>query len=526
MTSQSSGKTYRVALRGTERGDSYCSCPDFRVEHVGDLQAHPVRAAAVKSRFSAQQLERGFRKWVCRPSPVRTRDRTAAAGARRRRRQLETRLPGCWIEPIEDVPQLLTAIQALERAGETVVVYPDAEEWIQQRLHDRNIAGLVSEIRKNPAKHPLRNRVAQGAAAAVPVGWHRVRRGSRPRRAGGRHGTGQDDSGHRRGGTAVARGRRAARARRLPRVAEVPVAQRNPAVLRSRLPARDGLGRGTLSAVRQRLLLHDLQLRTGTAGPATDRTGEVGSDHSGRRPADQELGGEDIARDQVAAVAHSPWCCRARRWRTGWTNCTPWCSSSTTGGWGPASASSTAIASWTRRARSSATRTWTNCARTCSPSCCGARASRCCSNCRNARPRSCGFRPARSRRRLSIGERHSAAAQIAAKTFLTEMDLLRIQKHLLVARMAADSTFLVNKKEPAYLHQAGVSGRVLRAAVCGSRIARRVLFSEWTTMLDLIEKLLASVHRRLRPARRLRAAEEATAAGPPVSEGSRAAACS
>jgi len=30
VTNKKSGKTYRVALRGLERGDSYCTCPDFR----------------------------------------------------------------------------------------------------------------------------------------------------------------------------------------------------------------------------------------------------------------------------------------------------------------------------------------------------------------------------------------------------------------------------------------------------------------------------------------------------------------
>ena len=39
------------------------------------------------------------------------------------------------------------------------------------------------------------------------------------------------------------------------------------------------------------------------------------------------------------------------------------------------------------------------------------------------------------------------AAQIAAKKFLTEMDLLRLQKFLLMARMACDSTFLVDKED-------------------------------------------------------------------------------
>jgi hypothetical protein len=35
ITSALSGKTYRVALRGEERGQSYCSCPDFRTNTLG-----------------------------------------------------------------------------------------------------------------------------------------------------------------------------------------------------------------------------------------------------------------------------------------------------------------------------------------------------------------------------------------------------------------------------------------------------------------------------------------------------------
>ena len=75
--------------------------------------------------------------------------------------------------------RLLNAIQTLERAGESVVIYPDAEEWIQQRLHDENIAGLVREIRANPAKHPLRTELLKtpllpyqldGVAFAVGAG--------------------------------------------------------------------------------------------------------------------------------------------------------------------------------------------------------------------------------------------------------------------------------------------------------------------------------------------------------------------
>jgi len=35
VTSLVSGKTYHVVLRGWERGDSYCSCPDFRKNTLG-----------------------------------------------------------------------------------------------------------------------------------------------------------------------------------------------------------------------------------------------------------------------------------------------------------------------------------------------------------------------------------------------------------------------------------------------------------------------------------------------------------
>src|SRR5262249_14903278 len=41
-------------------------------------------------------------------------------------------------------------------------------------------------------------------------------------------------------------------------------------------------------------------------------------------------------------------------------------------------------------------------------------------------------------------------AQIVTKAYISEMDLLRLRKALLIARMAADSTFLVDKKEPSY----------------------------------------------------------------------------
>ncbi len=103
------------------------------------------------------------------------------------------------------------------------------------------------------------------------------------------------------------------------------------------------------------------------------------------------------------------------------------------------------------------------------------------------------------------------AAQIASKKYLTEMDLLRLQKYLLMARMAANSTFLVDKEEP------GFSSKLERLAELLEQLAayaerKIVLFSEWTTMLNLIEPILKRLRTRLRAARRQGAAEEAAAA--------------
>jgi SNF2 family DNA or RNA helicase len=79
--------------------------------------------------------------------------------------------------------------------------------------------------------------------------------------------------------------------------------------------------------------------------------------------------------------------------------------------------------------------------------------------------------------------------RITKKKFLTEMDLLRLQKHLLMCRMSADSTFLVNKQAPGYSSKLEELDDLFDRLF--SEENRKVLlFSEWTTMLDLIEPLL------------------------------------
>jgi SNF2 family DNA or RNA helicase len=87
------------------------------------------------------------------------------------------------------------------------------------------------------------------------------------------------------------------------------------------------------------------------------------------------------------------------------------------------------------------------------------------------------------------GSHMQLVMQITQKRFLTEMDLLRLQKHLLMCRMSADSTFLVDKQKPGYSSKLDELDELFDRLF--SEDGRKVLlFSEWTTMLDLIEPLL------------------------------------
>jgi len=80
-------------------------------------------------------------------------------------------------------------------------------------------------------------------------------------------------------------------------------------------------------------------------------------------------------------------------------------------------------------------------------------------------------------------------SMIARKPFISEMDLLRLQKALLMCRMSADGTFLVDKQMPSYSSKLEYLGELLDG-LFAEPSCKALLFSEWTTMLNLIEPLL------------------------------------
>jgi superfamily II DNA or RNA helicase len=156
ITSALSGKTYRLALRGWSRGESYCSCPDFRKSTLGTCK-HILNALhKLKRRFKGK-----------RHSPY-VQESIAVQLHYGKEMELRVSLPPDLngearpiLAPLQDraitdCKDLLQRIRQLEAAGFPVQIYPDAEEYVQQRLFLDQIQSKVAAIRANPGLHPLR----------------------------------------------------------------------------------------------------------------------------------------------------------------------------------------------------------------------------------------------------------------------------------------------------------------------------------------------------------------------------------
>lgn len=164
VTSKVSGKTYRVALRGLERGDSFCTCPDFRKNTLGTCKHILHVIEAVKPRFSPEQWRTAYE-----PNHIFVHVHYGE--------DLELRLvapsgldgaAGKVLRPlrnrqITDFRELLHGVSRLEQLGHPVTIYPDAEEYINHGLFRERMAQLVADIRRDSAGHPLRTELLKTA---------------------------------------------------------------------------------------------------------------------------------------------------------------------------------------------------------------------------------------------------------------------------------------------------------------------------------------------------------------------------
>ncbi len=180
LTSVRSGKTYRLAMRGLDRGSSFCSCPDFRTNRLGTCKHLMYAERRLREKFTRRQLQRSYR-------PKEFAVHLRYGESIELHLELPVKVtPSCrrivrslTDGPIDDIHGLLAAVRKLEKRGERVVIYPDAEEFIQQRLYRERVEKLVRAIRKAPARHPLRKELLRtellpyqldGIAFAVGVG--------------------------------------------------------------------------------------------------------------------------------------------------------------------------------------------------------------------------------------------------------------------------------------------------------------------------------------------------------------------
>lgn len=163
VTNHASGKSYRVALRGWERGDSYCSCPDFKKNTLGTCKhiIHVIEEA--KKRFPRAVRERPYQVKVLSVH-LRYGEKTElrVLVPKDLDREVLRVIRPVMDRPIEDVRDLLKRIQKVAERGHEVIVYPDAEEYIQRVLYLDRIKDKVMEIRKDPKNHPLRTSLLKG----------------------------------------------------------------------------------------------------------------------------------------------------------------------------------------------------------------------------------------------------------------------------------------------------------------------------------------------------------------------------
>jgi fatty-acyl-CoA synthase len=157
VSNPATGRTYRVSLRGWERGQSYCSCPDFRKNTLGTCK-HVLRVIEqVKRKPGAKRVA----PW--KPETVEV-WLSHQHGNVALRVNVPENLPASAVKilkpfegkPVGDIHELVGTLKELDAGKIPYTVFSDAEEYIDTLLFRERIAKTVAEIRRDPASHPLR----------------------------------------------------------------------------------------------------------------------------------------------------------------------------------------------------------------------------------------------------------------------------------------------------------------------------------------------------------------------------------
>ncbi len=491
ITSRQSGKTYRVSLRGLQPGESYCSCPDFRTNHLGTCKHVLHTQAKIQKRFPKKVLNQPY---VRRNLSLRLdygeqlglrfnlpHDLDAEAGE----------ILGTFRDRTTDkVDELVHLLRKLERAGHSVHVYPDAEEFIEQRLLERRLQQAAAEIRKDPAGHPLRNELLDaellpyqmdGIAFAVGAGRAVL----------------ADDMGLGKTIQGIGAAELFAQLADIRRVLVV-----CPASLKSQW--RSEINRFCNRS--SQVVLGSAEERVGQYESDTFFTicnyEQVLRDH----PTIERIGWDLIILDEGQ---------RIKNWESKTSQLIKTLKSPfalvlsgtplenrleelyTVVGFiddrrlGPVYRFFHRHRMVDERGRVEGYRNLDQLRESLKPILLRRTRSGVMKDLPERTTEIVRIRPTEEQRVMSL-EYGNRAAQIAAKKFLTEMDLLMLQKYLLMSRMACNSTFLVDKEAPGFSSKLERLTELLEQLMAeGDR--KIVLFSEWTTMLGLIEPILQQV---------------------------------
>ena len=157
VTNLLSGKSYRLALRGWQPGESYCACPDFRKNTLGTCKHILYALERGRARFpKAVQDTPAIVEEICVYLRYGKRLELRLLLPDQLEMPAQTLLAPIADKAIDDLRDLLQRIGQVERQGTSVTIYPDAEEYIQQLLFQQHMAAVMTDIREDPAAHPLR----------------------------------------------------------------------------------------------------------------------------------------------------------------------------------------------------------------------------------------------------------------------------------------------------------------------------------------------------------------------------------
>lgn len=157
VTNSASGKSYRLALRGWERGDSYCSCPDFRKNTLGTCKHILYAVEDVGKRFSQRERNTPYKiKNMAVHLRYGKETELRVLSPESLDRQTMRLIRPFMNRAIDDVDSLVGRIKEIENLGHEITIYPDAEEFIGRKLYLERIRNVVNGIREDPKSHLFR----------------------------------------------------------------------------------------------------------------------------------------------------------------------------------------------------------------------------------------------------------------------------------------------------------------------------------------------------------------------------------